>query len=291
MLRRRYVALLIVAGFCVAGVYAQQQLTLMATIVDPEKNAAPDTLTPADIRVTEDDVAAKVVKVDSVLRAVKVQLLIDNGVGMGGNLSQLRNGVRSLIEALPKDIEATLVTTAPQPRFVVKPTKNREELLKGVDRLTPDNGAGRFTESLLEAAERANKEKDTFTVIISAGTTSGDGDVREDTTKQLFQQINGKPILVDVLMYQGETSGTGGGSQIEVGQAVTRNTGGRYEYINSMSRYATLMPEFGPDVAKQVAGSAKQFRISVQRPEGKSGKLGRLSISAGARTVASVRLE
>jgi len=291
MLRRRYLALLIVAGFCVAGLYAQQQFTLMATIVDPEKNAAPDTLTPADVRVTEDDVTAKILKVDAITRAVKVQLLLDNGIGMGQNLSQFRNGVRSLIEALPKDVETALLTTAPQARFVVKPTKNRDELLKGVDRLAPDSGAGRFTESLLEAAERANKEKDTFTVIIAAGTTSGDGDVREETTKQLFQQITGKPILIDVLMYQGETSGTGGGTQVEVGTLVTRVTGGRYEFINSMSRYATLMPEFGPDVAKQVAGSSKQFRITAQRPEGKSGKLGKLGLAAGAKLVTSVRLE
>ena len=58
-----------------------------------------------------------------------------------------------------------------------------------------------------------------------------------------------------------------------------------------MSRYATLLPEFGADVAKQVAGSSKQFRITAQRPDGKSGKLGKIGISAGARSVMSVRME
>ena len=36
-------------------------------------------------------------------------------------------------------------------------------------------------------------------------------------------------------------------------------TGGRYEYINNMNRYTTLMPELGAEVAKQAVGSAKQF--------------------------------
>jgi hypothetical protein len=72
---------------------------------------------------------------------------------------------------------------------------------------------------------------------------------------------------------------------------VTKMTGGRYEYINNMSRYATLLPELGAEVAKQVTGSGKQFRITVQRPDGKSGKLGKLSISAGSKAVTSVRLE
>jgi hypothetical protein len=291
MLRRQYVAFLIVAGLCVAGLHAQQQFTLLATILDPEKNTPAETLTPADVHVTEDGVAAKVVKVDTVVRTVKVQLLLDNGVGIGQNLSEVRAGVRGLIEKLPPDVETTIVTTSPQGRFLVKPTKSRDELLKGVDRLTLDSATGRFTESLTEGAERANKEKDTFTVFIAAGTTSGDGHIRDAHTKRLVEQIAGKPMIIHVLMYQGERSATGGDIQIEVGQRVTRMTGGRYEFINNLSRWATLLPELGAEVAKQVTGSSKQFRITVQRPDGKSGNMGKLGISAGARAVASVRLE
>ena len=291
MLRRRYVSLLMVAGLCVAGLHAQQRFTLLATVLDPEKGTPAETLTPDDVHITEDGATAKVLTVDPVVRSVKVQVLIDNGIGIGQNLAQLRSGVRGLLEQLPPDVETTVVTTSPQARFLVKATKNREELLKGVDRLTPDSSTGRFTESLTEGAERANKEKDTFTVFIAAGTTSGDRDIREEHTKRLFEQIAGKPMIIHVLMYSGEKSASGGDTPIEVGQSVTKMTGGRYEYINSISRYATLLPELGAEVAKQVTGSAKQFRIAVQRPDGKSGKLGKVSISAGAKAVTSVRLE
>ena len=288
---RRLVPALFVLSLCVAGLRAQQQVTLLATVLDPEKGTPVETLTPADVFVSEDGVAAKVVKVDVLVRTVKVQVLIDNGIGMGQNLAELRNGVRHLIEALPPDVETTVVTTSPQPRVLVKATNNREELLRGIDRLTPDSGTGRFTESMTEAAERANKEKDVFTVIIAAGTTSGDGHIREVHTKRLFEQVRGKPIIVHVLMYAGERSATGGDMQIEVGQVMARMTGGRYEFINNLSRYATLLPEFAADVATQVKGSTRQFRITVQRPEGKSGNLGKLGMSAGARVVASVRVE
>ena len=291
MLRRRYVSFLFLVVLCVASLHAQQQFTLIATILDPEKNAPADSVTPADVHVTEDGAPAKILKVESVVRTVKVQLLIDNGIGIGQNLSEFRKGVRSFLEALPMDVETTIVTTSPQPRFLVKATKSRDELLKGVDRLTPDSSSGRFTESLIEAAERANKEKDTFTVFVAAGTTSGDGNIRDSHTKHLLELIVGKPVIVHVLMYQGERSATGGDIQIEVGQTVTKITGGRYEFINNMTRYATLLPEFGAEVAKQVTGSTKQFRISAQRPDGKSGNLGKVAISAGAKAVTSVRLE
>jgi hypothetical protein len=291
MLLRRIIPVLVVLGLCAAGLRAQQQFKLLATVLDPGKGTPVETLAAADVHVLEDGAEAKVVNVEAVVRVVKVQVLIDNGVGIGQNLSELRNGVRGLLESLPPDTEATVVTTAPQPRFLVRATKNRDELLKGVDRLTPDSGAGRFTESLTEAAERANKEKDTFTVLIAAGTTSGDRDIRDVHTKRLLEQVRGRPMIVHVLMYSGERSATGGGAQIEVGQVVTKMTGGRYEFINTMTRYASLMPELGAEVAKQIAGNSRQFRITVQRADGKSGSLGKLGMSAGAGTVASVQVE
>lgn len=287
---RRFVCVLFVLGLC-ALLRAQNQFTVIATILDPEKNTPVETLAPSDVHVMEDGVDGKIVKIEPVVHTVKVQLLIDNGVGIGQDLAPLRTGVRGLLEALPPDVETTVVTTSPQPRFLVKATKNREELLKGVDRLTLDSSSGRFTESLLEAAERANKDKDAFTIFIAAGTTSGDRDIREAQTKRLLEQIQGKPMIIHVLMYSGEKSATLGDVQVEVGQRVTKMTGGRYEFINNMSRYQTLLPELAAEVAKQATGSVRQFRITVQRPTGKSGSLGKLGINAAARIVSSVRLE
>jgi len=291
MVSRRLLVILFVLGLSVAGVTAQQQFTLLATILDPQKGTPAETVTAADVHVIEDGAEAKVLKVEPVVRTVKVQVLLDNGVGIGQNLTEVRNGLRGLIEALPPDVETTLVTTSPQPRFLVKATKSRDELLKGVDRLTLDGGTGRFTESLTEGAERANKEKDTFTIFIAAGTTSGDRDIRDAHTKRLFEQTSGKPMLIHVLMFNGERSASGGDIQIEVGQAVTKMTGGRYEFINNISRFATLLPEFGGEVAKQAAGSTRMFRITVQRPDGKKGLLGKLGVSAGSLALTSVRRE
>jgi len=287
---RRFLPVLLLMGICAAGICAQEQITLLASIVDPQKGTPVETLTPADVKVSEDNQPATVTKVEAVSRQVKVQVLIDNGIGVGANsLSDFRSGVRNLVGALPADIETTIMTTAPQARTLVKATKSKDELLKGVDRLAPDSGTGRFVESLGEAIARANKEKDTFTVIICAATTSGDGKVLPEEMKRIYEPIRGRPILVHVLLYSGVQSAIGGDIQIEVGQQITKMTGGRYEYINNMNRYITLLPELGAEVAKQAAGSSKQFRITAQRP--KKGNLGQLSLSAGANRVTNVRIE
>src|SRR5688572_2403107 len=288
---RRFIPVLLLIGICAAGVRAQEQFTMIASILDPEKGTPVESLTPADIRLTADGAPAKVTKVEAVVRQVKVQLLIDNGVGIGQNLSDFRTGVRNLLQALPPNVETTVMTTSPQSRTLVKATKNRDELLKGVDRLAPDSATGRFVESLGEAIERANKEKDTFTVIICAATTSGDGQVMAAHMQRVINALGGRPIIVHVLMYSGERSATGGDAQIDLGQRVTKMTGGRYENINNMTRYVTLLPELGADVAKQATGNTRQFRITAQRPDGKKGDFGKLAMSSGPRAVTSVRLE
>lgn len=288
MTLRPVLPVLVTVALSGAAPGAQQQLTFLASFIDAATGNPVDTLTPADVRVTEDGLAAKVVTVEPVVRSVKVQVLIDNGAGIGRNIVELRNGVRRVVEGLPPDTDTALVTTSPQPRFLVRATKNREELLKGVDRLAPDSGTGRFTESLAEAAERANKDKDAFTVIIAAGTTSGDGRILESDMQRALDQVGRKPMIVHVLLYVGERSSSGGVVQVEVGQRAAQMTGGRYEFINSMSRYSTLLPELGAEAAKQVAGNTRQFRITVQRPDGKKGELGKVSVSSTSKTVSGL---
>jgi hypothetical protein len=114
---------------------------------------------PGDVRVLENDVEAKILKVEPIEWTTKIQLLIDNGSGIGsGNLTSLRNGLRGLIEALPPGLEVTFVTTAPQPRFLVRATTDRQALLAGVDKLAPDSTAGRFVEALGEALQRFERD-------------------------------------------------------------------------------------------------------------------------------------
>ena len=285
MTPRSVLPVLVTVVLSSAALTAQEQFTLLASFTEHGTGKPVETLTPADLTVTEDGAAATIVKVEPVVRTVKAQVLIDNGAGVGRNIVELRTGVRGLLEALPPDIETTLVTTAPQPRFLVKTTKSRDELLKGIDRLAPDTNTGRFTESLAEAAERAAKDKDAFHVIIAAGTTSGDGRVAESDIQRAMENAGRKPMIVHVLLYAGERSTTGGITQVEVGEHVAQMTGGRYEFINAMTRYSTLLPELGGEVAKQLTGSTRQFRVTVRRPSGKKGDLGKVSVTSNSKAL------
>ena len=64
---RRLVPVLLLVGLCAASLRAQEQFTLLATILDPEKGTPVESLTPADVRVTEDGEQAKAPAWDQVL--------------------------------------------------------------------------------------------------------------------------------------------------------------------------------------------------------------------------------
>ncbi|HVH26551.1 MAG TPA: VWA domain-containing protein [Vicinamibacterales bacterium] len=265
------------------GVDAQRQFQVYASIVDDTGGPASNVL-PSDVRVLENGVEAAVISVEKVNIPVKLQLLVDNGVGLGSdNIAHLRNGVRGLLEALPLDMEVTFVVTGGQPRFLVRPTTDRAAILKGVDLLAPDRGAGKFVEALTEAAVRIERDKGNYTaVIVAFGTTAGDLNVLERDVEQLVKRLRAHPTTVHVVLLSlvGSTSTVGGQNQTNVGIGVTEITGGRFTSLAAPNRLATLLPEIGLQVAKVHELQRQQFKITVDRPAGASGELGEVSISA-----------
>jgi hypothetical protein len=129
--------------------------------------------------------------------------------------------------------------------------------------------------------------------MIAAGTTAGDTHVSDGDLARLYKFLKSRPMMVHVLIYLGgvNLTSSGGIAQTEVGMALAEATRGRYEIINTMTRYVTLLRELGADVAKQAAGQANQFRIIAQRPGGKSGNLGKVSLGVDGKAVPDVVLE
>src|SRR5687768_5554231 len=279
-------------GVCLlASVPAAQnskQIQVFASILDAS-GAPAKTVVADDIRLMENGADAKVTKVEPVNWPVKLQILLDNGIGLGSqNVQQLKNGVKALLDAMPENLEVTLVSTAPQPRFLAKPTTERAVVQKGLDVLAPDTGAGRFVESLAEATQRIEKDKgDYFPVIISVGTTSGDTQVRESDVERMMKRLEARPTTVHVILFNAGTGSSGGGNQTQIGISVTKYTGGKFENINSPTRITPLLTEWGKEVATMVQRQSNQFRVTADRPAGASGDIGKISMGAKSPLVLS----
>jgi hypothetical protein len=291
---RTLLATSLVLCLATTGLLAQRQLSLLATVTDPN-GAEVTTIDPKDVRITENGNPATILKVEPVNRVPKVQVLIDNGVGIPAeSIGDLRTGVRGLLEALPPEIEVTLVTTAPQPRFLERATTDRKKLLDSVNRLAPDTGAGRFVESLFEAMQRIERDKqqDAAYTIVTIGTSSGDANVRDRDIQQTMERIQKyRPIVHVVILTQVARTASAGVVQGEVGQAAAQNTGGRFENLAVANRLATLLPEIGAQMGKTLGTGSRQFRFTLERPGGASGDLGQLSMGVAGKIVATVTLD
>jgi hypothetical protein len=289
---RRIVVVAVMACVATVTLGAQRQIQLLATITDPT-GAQVTAVDAKDVRVLENGAEATVVKVEPVERVPKVQILIDNGIGMpSASIGDLRNGLRDLLMALPPGLEITLVTTAPQPRFLERATTDRAKLIDALGRLSPDSGAGRFVESLAEANDRIVKDKqpDASYTIIAIGTTSGDASIRESDLKAIMERVQQRHTTVHaIILSRVGGSASGGTVQLDLAQAVTSASGGRYENLAVANRLVTLLKEIGTQVATNLGSSSRQVRITVGRAS--AGALGAISMGVAGKQVTAVQLD
>ena len=201
-MRGRFTGLLVALACVTAtGLYAQNTMVFFASVAD-DKGAPVSTLAVDDLKVVENGVEGKIVKVEPIDWPVKVQMLIDNGTGMDSALVQIRNGVKGFVEALPDGIEMSLYTTAPQPRNIVRPTMDKQAMVQGADRIVPDSGAPRFIEALNEAAGRVDKDKGNyFPVVVILGSTTAEGSSFIERDVQRMLQRFAERSTVHVIMY------------------------------------------------------------------------------------------
>lgn len=269
---------------------AANRLQIYASVVDSAGTAAPS-LDVGDVHVMENGVDATVTNVERIDWPLKVQLLIDNGVGLGGGSMQpLKAGVQGLLAALPDGVEMTMVGTAPQPRFLTRATTDRAAMQQGLELLGADRGVGRFVESLLEATQRIERDtSDCFPIVISVATISGDRDMKEKDVERIMARLAARPTTVHVVLYTGGPQGASqaqhvqgsaysGTNQSRVATAVTKYSGGSFETINNAARLASLLPEIGKTVAAAAGSHRQQFRITVNRPAGSTGDVGKVNV-------------
>src|SRR5688572_167227 len=292
---RKWRHAVVVAGLGVAAVgatttvLAQRQFQFFAHFADATGKAIPG-VTETQISVQEDGATGKVLKLEPIDWPMKVALLIDNGTGSAERLNHTREGVKGLIWALPPGVEASLQTTAPQPRYLVRPTTDKGALLSGVDLLTPDSSAGRFVEGLIESSARFDKEladKERarfFPVIVIVGSLTAEGSaIRDRDVQRLFQQLATHAMTTHVVMVgpTNQSGTTNVSNAIQIGISAAKQTGGRYESIAATTRLQTLLPEIGGQIDEADQRQRAQYRVTFERPEGKSGpQVGGIGLSS-----------
>src|SRR5215467_164666 len=257
------------------ALHAQQAIQVFLSAVDSSGKPVTD-MRAEDINIMVDGSLCKTTKFDTIDWPVKLTLMVDNGPVHTDALRQLREALRLFIAELPTDMEVSLISIDPAPRWIYKPGADRVKMLSSIDLLIPDQGAPKFIDALSEAADRVNKDKtdknkekgNYFPVFMMVGSAGLEGsNPRDYQVNKLFKQVADNAVTVHIVMQQNSNRSTdiaSGTNQIEVGLRLTQMTGGGYESINSETRLSTLLPEYGKQIAASHARQSHQYRITCQ---------------------------
>jgi hypothetical protein len=265
-------------------VAAQSQFQFIVSALDASGTPVTD-MKPEDVVMSENGVANQVLKVEPFRMPVKLTVAVDNGPLSRDALSHYRAGLEGLVKVLPPDVEVTLITTAPQPMRVVRPTTDRAQILRGINGFAPQDEAPRFTDSLVEFSElyqnEFNRKKrfDSIPVLITISTTATEQTSYEvpAVSKALtFLRTRRARVYTIMISTRQDVEGF---SQINTNRQAmiaipaTKATGGKYEALAISNRLTTLLPEWGEEIAALHRKYNNQTLVTALRQQGLTGAL------------------
>ena len=282
-LKHAFIVTLIASGVTYAQVKPNQLLVFISAV---DASGAPVTdLKPEEIAMTENGAPGKVVSLERYNLPIKLTLAVDNSSESQVALAAVRSGLTAMVEALPADVEVTLITMAPQPSMFVKPTTDRAQITRGISRFGVDTEASRFTETFVEYAERLDKDfKDKkltyFPMLVFVSTSAPENvGIQRDTIEKAMKMLVARGARMSVAMVSTKPTDAESVANLKQGrQALTATplvnaTKGKFETMVAFSRMATLLPEWGKEIGASHTKQTNQFRTIIERPNGNTGQL------------------
>jgi hypothetical protein len=266
---------------------------------------------PDDLAIKEAGGASSIVRVSRAAWPLRLTVLVDNGPGTADALVHLRTGLTRLFEGIPRDIPVSLITTAPNPRWLIRESRDPVQIANAVGRVAPDEGLGQFSDALREYAARLDVEfrglgpeqlQPYLPVLVSLATTNADGsNVLRDNIRRMLQSLRTHRVWTHMIMVAPnrvrntpgtvDNVGIDEGQNAEIGKLVEESTGGTYTRLTGSGTGALpskLMPELAQTIAFRYIKQMFMHRIVFQRPEGVSGPMKDFSLALRNHSGASI---
>lgn len=249
------------ASLVPAPAFAQaRERTLYVSAVDKAGKPV-ETLAAADVRVQEDGVTREVLRVTRATDPMQVAILVDNSSSSSAHITNMRDGLKRLLEALPSGHEFSLVTYADRPTLVASLTTDKAEVLKGIDRLFTQSSSGAYFIDAVDETARGFIKNDSPRPVIIALALEGT-EFSNGGYQSVLERLRDSGAQLHVLQL---VEGRADRTQEERDRSVlidrgTRESGGRRDsLLTSMSFPGALEA-----LAAELNG---QFKVVYARPE------------------------
>ena len=255
--------------------FAQVDERIMYASVVDDKGQPVLGLNARDLIVREDGQAREILRVAKDDDPMQVALLVDNSVEMRDKVSDLRKAIAAFITSLRPGVQVALLTLAERPTIVVGYTADKAALLKGVDRIVAYDAGNYVLDGIAEASEGLSKRTLARSVMVVVTGQGPELSYRHYTDALRPLRESGAAlhaIMVTAANIEGALhavergnpadsgGGIGGvGRDIVLGR-MTKETGGRYEEVLSMSALTAKLQQLSNEISNQ-------YRVTFARPQ------------------------
>jgi len=232
--------------------------------VTDTKGAAVEGLTASDFRVAEGGQDRIVSHAGPAKDPMRIALMLDTSDAAAPALTHLRTGVLAFLDALPPEDEVILITTGRQMRVRVPPSTDRKKLKETAAGLFTDGAGTVLMDGLLEIDDRFFKKADdrwpVFVIFTSDGTESSQG-AREKEFLKWSPMVGARGITVHAFVMK--TPKSSGMPEI-VAENLTKNSGGRYDVMNTTTALPEKMKALGEQLALDHRNMSAWYEVDIQ---------------------------
>jgi hypothetical protein len=285
----------------VVALRGQEQAALFVFAVD--RGGVPLLeIAPSDLAIQEDAGRASIVSVRRFGWPLKVTVLLDNGPRTTDSLVHYRTGLKRFFAGLPPNVPVSLIATAPNPRWLIREATDPLQIERAVNLITPDEGLARFSDSLIEYADRLDEEfrrvskeqmPPYLPVLVSIATTHQDGsEVTRQANLKMLLSLRQHLVWTNMIMVSPVRAATspGGlpivdtdeGQNAEIAKAVQDVTRGRYVPVTGSGTSAlmsTILPELAQSISARYIRQMTQHRVVLERAAGGKGPMRNVAVS------------
>lgn len=151
-----------------ASLFAQAtERVLYVTALDEKSKAPLESLSPADIRVTEDDRTREVLRVAPATTPMPIAVVVDNQVAAQATIADLRKALSAFLPAVASIGPVALITTADRPTIVQDYTTEAAKLSDAANRIfaQPESGAT-LLDAIVEVSRGLRRREEDRAAIV-----------------------------------------------------------------------------------------------------------------------------
>jgi hypothetical protein len=195
---------------------------------------------------------------------MRIALMLDTSDAAAPALTHMRAGVLAFLDALPPEDEVILITTGRQMRVRVPPSTDRKKLKDTAAGLFTDGAGTVLMDGLLEIDDRFFKKADdrwpVFVIFTSDGTESSQG-AREKEFLKWSPMVGARGITVHAFVMKTPKSS---GMPEVVAENLAKNSGGRYDVMNTTTALPEKMKALGEQLALDHRNMSAWYEVDVQ---------------------------